>query len=357
MKKRLVLILSLLCLFCLSACSTKAEMNFEYDKSIMISMTKSIVESFADVPEKQAEYLLSDGEDIEKTAVAGFRQAQTTDQVGKKTGYDTSEDVISFENGAKGDILCSIIVKCENRDVRVTVSFVKNKKYDAWIESDDFKNQYAEQVSMLQQYASSAGFEDVEEFVKSERQFQELGFRTDSAEHFLIDYLCAYNQVYPYTATECEVSAVYSTSELLINGAKNMGVGMGVVFCVLIFIAVIIYLLRFVPKILGKEIKAPGAPKPPANSKNEMQRKAAQIPAGPVAAAQSARTVGKEGASAQAAGEEVTDGELIAVITAALQAYLSTSASTSTSTSTTVHPPAYTASNDKLVVRSIRRVR
>ena len=51
-------------------------------------------------------------------------------------------------------------------------------------------------------------------------------------------------------------------------------------------------------------------------------------------------------------GEEVTDGELIAVITAALQAYLSENA-----VSSPVHPPAYTASNDTLVVRSIRKVR
>ena len=45
--------------------------------------------------------------------------------------------------------------------------------------------------------------------------------------------------------------------------------------------------------------------------------------------------------------------KLIAVITAALQAYLSESAAAAGP----VHPPAYTASNDTLVVRSIRRVR
>ena len=51
-------------------------------------------------------------------------------------------------------------------------------------------------------------------------------------------------------------------------------------------------------------------------------------------------------------GEEVEDTELIAVITAALHAYLSEGGTTAVA-----HPPAYTASNDGLVVRSIRRVR
>ena len=332
MKKRIIPILSLLLLFCLSACSAEPEMNFEFDKQVMIDMTKSVVTSYNALPDESAEYLLAEGENIEKTAVAGFRQAQTTDQVGNFTGFDTSEDVVTFENGAKGDILCSIIAKYENRDVRVTVSYSENKL---------FKARYAEEYKTMEGYAAQNGYATPDDFVKGVESLQQLGYRTTSAKDFITDLLMYSqdNPVTPYKPLECEVTAVYSTSELLLKGAKNMGVGMGVVFAVLIFIAVIIYLLRFIPKLLGKDKKASGASKKPEAAPSKP--KAAPIPKGPAVAAAS-----------RAEGELVTDGELIAVITAALHAYLADA-----SQAGTVHPPAYTASNDTLVVRSIRRVR
>lgn len=345
MKKKLLPILSLLLLFCLCACSTKPEKNFEYDEGMMINMTKAVVNKCYNVSGAQAEYILKEGENVEKTAVAGFQQAQTTDKVGEFQGYDTSEDVTTFENGAKGDVLCSIIVKFDKRDVRVTVSFEKNLLYDAWVETPSYQQSYEQEMGGLQQYAENAGYSSADEFVKNEASFQQLGYRTTSAEDFIKDYLCQNNNIYPYKALETEVSAVYSTSELLLNGAKNMGVGMGVVFVVLIFIACIIYLLRFVPKLLGKEKKSDSEKKPAAAK----PKAAAPIPTGPAAIAQAAKA-----SEAVSTGEEVTDGELIAVITAALHAYL---ADGSTGEAGVIHPPAYTASNDKLVVRSIRRVR
>ena len=334
MKKKLIPILCLLVLFCLSACSMESDKNFDYDKKVMIDMTKSIVTNYKDVNGAQADYLLSDGDNVAKTAVAGFRQAQTTDQVGNFESFNTSDDVTTFENGAKGDILCSIIAKYSERDVRVTVSYSENKL---------FKARYEEEMDTLKYYADSSGYAGPDEFVQKEESIQNLGYRTDSAEHFITDILMysQTNPVLPYTANECEVSAVYDTSELLVKGASNMGVGMGVVFAVLVFIACIIYLLRFVPKLLGKEIKVSGGAKTPAAPKVQAPKAAAKVPTVPAAAK-----------TKEAVGEEVTDGELIAVITAALHAYLSEAGDTAG----TVHPPAYTASNDRLVVRSIRRV-
>ena len=336
MKKRIIPILSLLFLFCFTACSSQPDMNFEYDKNVMIEMTKSVVSNYNGLSDESAEYLLSDGDNIEKTAVAGFRQAQTTDNVGTFVGYDTSEDEVTFENGAHGDILCSIIAKFDKRDVRVTVSYAENKL---------FKARYMEEYHTMEQYAAQGGYASPDEFVQKVDSLQQLGYRTTSAKDFITDLLMysQENPVLPYTPLECEVSAVYSTSELLINGAKNMGVGMGVVFAVLIFIAVIIYLLRFVPKLLGRDRKAAAAAKAQQPAAQEQRPKAAPVPTVPAALT---------GTAASVAGEEVTDGELIAVITAALHAYLSEAGQ-----SGTVHPPAYTASNDKLVVRSIRRVR
>ena len=344
MKKKLIPILCLMLLFCLTACSMEGDKNFDYDKGVMIDMTKSIVTNYKDVKGAEAEYLLTEGDNVEKTAVAGFQQAQTTDEVGTFESFNTSDDVTTFENGAKGDILCSIIAKFSNRDVRVTVSFSENKLFTA---------RYEQEMETLEYYAKTAqkadgtvGYASADEFVQQEASLQQLGYRTDTAAHFITDIL-VYSQtdpVLPYKANECEVSAVYSTGELLAKGAKNMGVGMGVVFCVLIFIALIIYLLRFVPKLLGKEIKAPGAAKAPA-PKQEVKKAGALIPT-------AAAAVPKAAAKAPVSvGEEVKDGELIAVITAALHAYLSEAKDTGVA-----HPPAYTASNDTLVVRSIRRV-
>ena len=193
----------------------------------------------------------------------------------------------------------------------------------------------------MEGYAAQNGYATPDDFVKGVESLQQLGYRTTSAKDFITDLLMYSqdNPVTPYKPLECEVTAVYSTSELLLNGAKNMGVGMGVVFAVLIFIAVIIYLLRFIPKLLGKDKKASSASKKPEAAPSKP--KAAPVPKGPAVAAASG-----------AEGELVTDGELIAVITAALHAYLADA-----SQAGTVHPPAYTASNDTLVVRSIRRVR
>ena len=339
MKKKLILIFSLMVLFCFSACSMESPASFEYDKDVMIDMTKSIVTNYKDMSGARADYLLSEGENVEKTAVAGFKQAQTTDQVGTFVGFDTSEDAVTFENGTKGKILCSIIAKYSERNVRVTVSYTENKL---------FKARYEEEMKTLEYYASTYGYKDAEDLVKNDESLKQLGYRTDSAEHFVTDIimLSQQNPVLPYTPMECEVTAVYDTQELLIEGAKNMGVGMGVVFAVLIFIACIIYLLRFVPKLLGKEkpkqtqVKVPSAPK--------KEKPVAEAPARPAA---EVKTTGE-------VGTEVTDGELIAVITAALHAYLADagSAGEDAGEAGVVHPPAYTESNDKLVVRSIRRV-
>ena len=348
MKKKLIPILCFVFLFCFTSCSMKKDYPFEYDKSVMVNMTKNLITNenrngYLDMDEAREEYLLSEGENIDKTAVAGFRQARTTDKVGTFTGFNTSEDNVTIEPGAGDDILCSIIVKFSERDVKVTISYKENKIFNV---------QYSDQIKNLESYAKAKGYASADELIKNSDEFKQLGYRTTSAKEFITDYL-VYNQtnpILPYTPVECEVSAVYSTSELLVNGAKNMGVGMGVVFSVLIFIACIIYLLRFVPKLLGKPVngssskKSKGSEKPAA--KPEIPRTAAKVPDIPVPVAEPAVIE---------VGEEVTDGELIAVITAALHSYLAETSAAGPAGP--VHPPAYTASNDKLIVRSIRRVR
>ena len=92
--------------------------------------------------------------------------------------------------------------------------------------------------------------------------------------------------------------------------------GMGTVFVVLIFIAFIIWLLGFIPKWEEKRAKAKAAASPAE----------APAPAAP--------------AAARSAAEPQGDAELVAVITAAVMAYMESEAP---------------GSSDGYVVRSIRR--
>lgn len=106
------------------------------------------------------------------------------------------------------------------------------------------------------------------------------------------------------------VSGDYSTGEILKKAGLNTLLGMGTVFCVLIFIAFIISLFKYIPAIQGKF------------AKKESPEAAAETPA-PVIV--------------ETEAEDVTDDlELVAVISAAI------AASTGTST-------------DGFVVRKIRR--
>ena len=334
-KKRIVIpFLCLILVFLLTGCAEK-EKGFSYNRDVMIQMTKDIVESYRNVTDEQAEYLLEKGKPYEQEAIRGFRQLETTDKVGKFVGFNTSEDAVRFTEGAKDNILCTITCKYEERDVEVTISYTENKLFAIQ------KNTVLENLAYS---AAIAGYQDVDQYIKD--NYSQMGLNVDDAESFADNYL--YNMyaqsksqnpvffdmdfmedymytgsgvVAPYIPDEFESTAVYSKGELLLNGAKNMGVGMGVVFLVLIFIAFIISLLKFVPRLLGRE-KKPEAAKQPAASDKPV------LPQPPVSAGE-----------VPAVGEEVEDGELIAVITAAIQEFEGNN-----------------AGPDGLVVRSIRRV-
>ena len=343
-KRILIAILCLFTMFALTGCDEDAP-NFEYDKDLMISTSKSLVDQYYGVSELEKDYILSEGEDYMKDLVKGFELAKKTDKVGTMTGYNTSEDVVKFENGSNGTVICSIVAKFENkdadnesdrhRDVRVNITYKENKSYKLQKDSvtKGFTSEAERQGYTADEYAQLNGYKDAASFIDA--------------------YISQYYQITAYDPVECEVTAIYSTSELLVNGAKNMGVGMGIVFLVLIFIAFIISLLKFVPRLLGQEKKKD-------TGKKETDKKDSDKKTQPaVAAVKTEKPVlpqppafGGTASAVPEVGEEVEDTELIAVITAALHAYLSEGGATAVA-----HPPAYTASNDGLVVRSIRRVR
>lgn len=313
MKKKLLLVLMITVLLCLTGCSSDKKAAFEYDKDTMIDMAMNVASQYKDVSDAQADYLLSEGNNVDKTAIAGFKQADTSDHVGNFVAFDSRERA-EFAEGAHDNILCSVYLKYENRDVKVQVSFVKNKLYDVY--ADNVKTQ-------LHQDAVNNGYEDDLKFLQDNYQNLGLAEAPESVDKFLITYL-GYNGQQPYTADECEISAVYSRQELLARAGKHTAIGMITVFCVLIFIALIISLLKFVPMILGINKK-----KEPAKAA-EVKKPVAAVPA---------KVETKE-------ENLVDDSELVAVITAAIYAYESSCNNNYT-----------TDSKDKLVVRSIRRVR
>ncbi len=327
MKKRFLLLLVLTLMFALTGCSIEdEELNFDINKEAAINYVKAVVNSYNEVSDVEYEYYINDGKPIEKTAVAGFRAAQTTDHVGSFLSFDTSEDKVTFKNGARGNVLCSIICKYENRDVKVTVSFTQNRAYDV-IKDGTLKQ--------LEEYASQSGASIMDYL---QYYYADYGYDMTDEDSFIAGYIYdQYNQ-YPFDADECEVSPVYSKKELIGKAGVNTGIGMGVVFAVLIFIAFIIYLLRFVPVLLSG-----------GSVSEKKAEKKVEKPAAPAAA-----PVKKEQPKSASDGNLVSDAQLVAVITAAINAYIEGTAGTGTASA---RGPVTTDSKDKLIVRSIRRVR
>ena len=337
LKKTLLLCAILTFLLALTGCDEKEELNFSFNEQYMQDYTKEIIEKYYETSEEEQEYYLEEGTDLERTAVSGFMAAETTDHVGRFLSYKTGDGAVEFKNGADGKVLCSQVCKYEHRYVKVTVAYKENKKY-----AMDKKQTYEQLNDLAAQYGM-----DVTSFI-----MQAFGndptMDMSSVDKFLDSYLMSELKEYPFEAVEVEVSPIYSKSELMGMAGKNTAIGMGVVFCVLIFISFIISLLKFLPMLFDADIrKAKAESKKAAEdakkqtedriiARSKKEEAAAPAPVVPAATAVSADE------------DLMNDSELVAVITAAIYA---------ASSGGGMRAPAYTASNDKLVVRSIRRVR
>ena len=339
MKKRLskVLVLSmmLITLLMLSGCGEEEALYYDFDRDAMQSYTKDLILQYYDTNDMEQDYYLTDGTEMQKTAVSGFLAAQSTDHVGKFVDFATGDDSVTFTNGVDGKVVCSQICKYAARDVKVSVSFKQNKAYEL-----DKEKAYNTLVSQANQYGV-----DVTTYVtQMYGQYDDLDM--SSMDKFLDTFLAkAYNER-PFEAIDCEVSAVYSKKELIVQAGKNTAIGMGVVFAVLIFISFIISLLKYLPLLFDADIRKARAEKKAAESAAKKRTEDMII-----ASNTSDKVVDapkKESAAAtDTSADLMNDSELVAVITAAIYA----------ASAGAVRGPAYTASNDKLVVRSIRRVR
>lgn len=317
-KKLLLLITSVVMLLSLAGCSSKDdEAPFEYKESMMALLTTNLINQYKDIGDDAVDYYLTEGSELEASFAKGFSQLQTTDKVGDFVTIVGGGEASSatFENGTSNDVLCTIRCQYENRDVDVKVSYVKNKEY--------FKEKEKYKTMLELNLENQLNGLTIDEYI-----YQQTGVAT--LDEYLDQYLTSNEQIYPFTPVQAEVSAVYSKTELLKKAGANTAIGMVTVFLVLIFISFIISLLKFVPMLFDPDKKAKKAA-----VENEKTTPAPK-PAAPAPAPAPAPVVAEDVSS---------DDELVAVITAALYAMLSEEKK----------PNAI--SKDKLIVRSIRRVK
>ena len=263
MKKKIILILALVFLLSLTACKKTDDKPFDYNEATLAYMTIDIINQYKDIDGEAVDYYLNEGSELESSAVKGFQQIQTTDNVGKFISVDEDLDDAKFD--------------------------VKNLEY--YKQREELIDYY--EKALQSQYGMT-----LEDAVKEDGMYA-------SVDEF-IDSLMLQQGVYPYKAVQAEVSAVYSKSELLSKAGQNTAIGMVTVFCVLIFISFIISLLKFVPMIFDpskKDKKA--AAEALKEAKPEVKKE--EVKASPAPAASESEDL-------------VNDEELVAVITAALYA-------------------------------------
>ncbi|MDE6026316.1 MAG: OadG family protein [Lachnospiraceae bacterium] len=222
-----------------------------------------------------------------------------------------SPESVDYEIEESEDaVLVTVLNRAEERDVKITVKYVINPDY--FIQLDKATQYYSPANLMSITEAYGLSIDDMLQQYDCD-SIEQLG-KVLAAEEM------NYQNIKPYTAEEMVVSAVYSNKELMASAGRNTLIGMGTVFVVLIFISFIISLFKFLPALFAPKPKLP-------EHKEEPKKASAPVPV-----------------AAPAQGENlVNDEELVAVITAAIYAASAGGANA--------------VSKDKLVVRSIKRVR
>lgn len=311
-KKLLIALSAMLLMLGLVGCGKEAEKPFDYSDADIVVNTMNYFMEYASVADDIAPYYLSDGTDFEKSAIKGITQARESDKVGDFEDFSVYNDYISAGmftadlveadiSNSSDSVMVKVINHAANRDVEISIRYVENPDY--YMELDKAMKYYLN-------YYGSMGY--TPETILSETGASSI------AEALGLEEMLQENGIYPYAPDEMVVTAVYSKGELLKSAGMNTLLGMGTVFCVLIFISFIISLFKYLPALFAKKAKMPEA-------KAEVK---AAVPSAPAAKSENL----------------MNDAELVAVITAAIYAASEGSATGA-------------VSKDKLVVRSIRRAR
>ena len=311
-KKLLVIISMLAVMFSLSGCGDEVkDKPFNYsDKEIVLS-TMKIFDGYNAIPESNYDLAIANSSEIDSAAIKGIRQAKQTDKVGDfedfsmyyNNNLDPEEDIYSITN-EESYVMVTVKNHAENRVVDVQAKYIENIDYTMQF------NQYSADKDLIISTIEEQNGITFEDFLESQgvSSFEEM-----------ITATLAKQGMTPYVLDEIVISPVYSRNELIGQAGMNTLIGMGTVFCVLIFISFIISLLKFLPALFSGKKKVEEVKPAPATVKASQ----------PVV---------------ETADEDLmNDEELVAVIMAAIKAASSDNAVYTTQ------------SNDTLVVRSIRR--
>ncbi len=329
-KKLLVLVSMLAVMFSLAGCDETYDKPFEYNDSEIAVHAMTSFMTYEGISDEYVDYYISSGSAYEQSAMKGIKQAEETDKVGKFEDYSgtvnsLSNGILSLEEAGVKEIINNkdyvtvvLINNAEHRDVEISVKYVENKEYYIAL------NQLLTQQGLESLDAFSTGIQYAAQMngITMEQIFEVNGV-TNMEQLYQVGVEQAkaslYQQgIYPYLEEEMVVAAVYSKKELVGQAGMNTLIGMGTVFVVLIFISFIISLFKYLPALFAKKPKV------------EPEKKAEAPKAAPVAVATKENLV--------------DDSQLVAVITAAIYAYEAQSGNGA-------------VSKDKLVVRSIKKVR
>lgn len=332
-KKLLVLVSMLAVMFSFAGCGENYDKPFNYnDQEIAINAMQAFM-SYEAIYDEYIDYYLESGTEFEKSAIKGINQAKETDKVGQfedftilanrvYSGDLSLEDAgIRIENNS--DYVTVVLLNhAANRDVEISVKYVENPEFYMYLSILAPQNDIVPYDVFLENFESMAAEEGIttEELCKNLNITDLKIFYFERMDiEFDVFTMLKQQGIYPYIPEEMVVSAVYSKKELVGQAGMNTLIGMGTVFIVLIFISFIISLFKYLPALFAK--------KPKVESKKADEPKATSAP---VAASKTENLA--------------DDAQLVAIITAAIYAYEAQSGNGA-------------VSKDKLVVRSIKRVR
>ncbi|MBR6223981.1 MAG: OadG family protein [Lachnospiraceae bacterium] len=252
--------------FSLTACGAQKGLPYEYNKDDLVYDAESMLEQFMQATEPQRKYIMAEGDEVYSKAVESLITAEN--ESGEFVELKDTEVTETDD-----DIRVKLILKFQKNDVEAQFVYEPNGAYE-------YREIYQNPEGVL-----------------------------------------------PYKATEITIQSSYPKSYYIRQAGMNTLMGMGTVFAVLIFIALIIYCFKFIA-IIQKKADAKKVAKENAKVSAELSKAPVSKPSEPVYEEENL----------------MDDEELVAVITAAVYAAAGVGS-------------VCTDSKDTLIVRSISRAR
>ena len=309
--KKVALLLSLIgVLFSLTACSSgKKEVGFEYTPNDIIYSTVYQAYQIENVDEAYRAYLEDQKESnpmasVLQTGIENFDSARS--DCGEFVGYRATDG---------GELKFNIA------EITNAISNAQSQE-----ELDDAQKELNEFLANVYSDIEEDNNGDVIVKLKAvyEERDAEYSFVYEENPEAAYSYQLSGKAATPYKIKEITVTPDYSTKEIMIKAGANTLMGMGTVFIVLIFISIIIAQFERVSKLINGIASVFKSSEKESNNKETAKAETKEVSQNlPVAAA-----------------SDIDDGELVAVITAAVVAANIASGGT-----------------DKLIVRSIRKAR